>query len=87
MWRIVQLRLVSRMLSAWLSMSVTMVSGAEIWRFLRACEAPIALAVGLGFLIALRLRRGSSAVRSRRRAEKHARGGSVRRERPGWLSS
>ena len=62
-------------------------SGAEIWRFLRACEAPIALAVGLGFLIALRLRRGRSAVRSRRRAEKHARGGSVRRERPGWLSS
>ena len=61
-------------------------SGAEIWRFLRACEAPIALAVGLGFLIALRLRRGRSAVRSRRRAEKHARGGSVRRERPGWLS-
>jgi hypothetical protein len=28
-------------------------SGAEIWRFLRACEAPIALAVGSGLLIAL----------------------------------
>ncbi len=33
-------------------------SGAEIWRFLRACEAPIALAVGSGLLIALWLHRG-----------------------------
>jgi len=33
-------------------------SGAEIWRFLRACEAPIAVAGGLGLLIALWLRRG-----------------------------
>jgi hypothetical protein len=33
-------------------------SGAEIWRFLRACEGPIALAVGSGVLIALWLRRG-----------------------------
>jgi hypothetical protein len=33
-------------------------SGAPIWRFLRACEAPIALAVGFGLLIALWLRRG-----------------------------
>jgi len=32
-------------------------SGAEIWRFLRACEAPIALAVGSGLLIALWLHR------------------------------
>ena len=31
-------------------------SGAPIWRFLRACEAPIALAVGLDLLIALWLR-------------------------------
>jgi hypothetical protein len=36
-------------------------SGAEIWRFLRACEAPIALAVGSGLLIALGLRRGREA--------------------------
>ena len=36
-------------------------SGAEIWRFLRACEAPIALAVGSGLLIALWLRRGREA--------------------------
>lgn len=36
-------------------------SGAPIWRFLRACEAPIALAVGLGLLIALSLRRGREA--------------------------
>jgi len=36
-------------------------SGAPIWRFLRACEAPIALAVGLGLLIALWLRRGRKA--------------------------
>jgi hypothetical protein len=62
-------------------------SGAEIWRFLRACEAPIALAVGSGLLIALWLRRGREGVRPRRRAEKHARGGSVQRERPGWPSS
>jgi nuclease-like protein len=48
-------------------------SGAEIWRFLRACEAPIALAVGSGLLIALWLRRGreggaaaSREARSRR---------------------
>jgi hypothetical protein len=33
-------------------------SGLEIWRFLRAYEAPIALAVGSGVLIALWLRRG-----------------------------
>jgi hypothetical protein len=36
-------------------------SRAEIWRFLRACEAPIALAVGSGLLIALWLRRGREA--------------------------
>jgi hypothetical protein len=36
-------------------------SGAEIWRFRRACEAPIALAVGSGLLIALWLRRGREA--------------------------
>jgi hypothetical protein len=36
-------------------------SGAEIWRFLRACEAPIALAVASGLLIALWLRRGREA--------------------------
>jgi Nuclease-related domain len=48
-------------------------SGAEIWRFLRACEAPIAIAVGSGLLIALWLRRGreggaaaSREARSRR---------------------
>jgi Nuclease-related domain len=34
------------------------ISGLEIWRFLRAYEAAIALAVGSGFLIALWLRRG-----------------------------
>ena len=33
-------------------------SGLEIWRFLRAYEAPIALAVGAGVLIALWLHRG-----------------------------
>ena len=33
-------------------------SGLEIWRFLRAYEAPIGLAVGAGALIALWLRRG-----------------------------
>jgi hypothetical protein len=33
-------------------------SGVEIWRFLRAYEAPIALAVGSGVLIALWLLRG-----------------------------
>jgi hypothetical protein len=33
-------------------------SGVEIWRFLRAYEAPIALAVGLGVLVALWVRRG-----------------------------
>jgi len=33
-------------------------SGTEICRFLRACEGPIALAVGSGVLIALWLRRG-----------------------------
>jgi len=33
-------------------------SGAEIWRFLRAREAPIALAVGSGLVIALWLRHG-----------------------------
>jgi hypothetical protein len=33
-------------------------SGLEIWRFLRAYETAIALAVGSGFLIALWLRRG-----------------------------
>ena len=33
-------------------------SGLEIWRFLRAYEAPIALAVGSGVLIALWLHRG-----------------------------
>jgi hypothetical protein len=36
-------------------------SGAEIWRFLRACETPIAIAVGSGILIALWLRRGREA--------------------------
>ena len=36
-------------------------SGAEIWRFRRACEPPIALAVGSGLLIALWLRRGREA--------------------------
>ena len=44
-------------------------SGAEIWRFLRACEAPIALAVGSGLLIALWLHRcrgaGATAASSR----------------------
>jgi len=34
------------------------ISGLEIWRFLRAYEAPIALAVGAGVLIALWLHRG-----------------------------
>ena len=34
------------------------ISGLEVWRFLRAYEAPIALAVGSGVLIALWLRRG-----------------------------
>jgi len=45
-------------------------SGAEIWRVLRACEAPIALAVGSGLLIALWLHRrgreiGAAAASSR----------------------
>ena len=44
-------------------------SGAEIWRFLRACEAPIALAVGSGLVIALWLHRcreaGATAASSR----------------------
>ena len=44
-------------------------SGGEMWRFLRACEASIALAVGSGLLIALWLRRsrevGATAASSR----------------------
>ena len=55
--------------------------GVEIWRFLRAYEAPIALALGSGVLIALWLRR------PRHHAEKHARGGSTRRERRGSPAS
>src|SRR6516165_11645822 len=46
-------------------------SGVEIWRFLRAYEAPIALALGSGVLIALWLRRGrevGAAEASRREA-------------------
>ena len=63
-------------------------SGLEIWRFLRAYEAPIALAVGSGVLIALWLHRGrdvgATAASSR---EKHARRGSARSEKRGLLRS
>jgi hypothetical protein len=53
-------------------------SGVEIWRFLREYEAPIALAVGSGVLIALWLAVDAKSLRPRRHAEKHARGGSAR---------
>jgi hypothetical protein len=55
------------------------VSGLEIWRFLRPYEAPIALAVGSGVLIALWLRRGreAGATKASRREARSRRIGAV----------
>ena len=56
-------------------------SGMGVWRFLRACERPIALAVGSGVLIALCLRRGrgvgATAGSSRDRGARSRRIGAV----------
>ena len=56
-------------------------SGVGFWRFLRPCEAPIALAVGSGVLIALCLRRGrgvgAAAGSSRDREARSRRIGAV----------
>jgi len=62
-------------------------SGMGVWRFLRACERPIALAVGSGVLIALCLRRGRGvgATAGQAETEEHARGGLAQSEKRGLL--
>jgi hypothetical protein len=60
-------------------------SGVELWRFMQACGAPIALSVGSGVLIALCLRRGrggdAAAGSSRDREARSRRIGAVGKAR------